>query len=240
MNASRPSSYDFSHDLATASTLVNEGQTLYQQENIKIYVGYLGGYDGMPEVEEWARQIALVEQLLIYTHWPAGNSSGIKDFKVDQPEQEFYDTHVLNWEQRRSLLPEVSAARWSDRFEGNEGYVVFRSSPSALDDQETPATAKNSNKSKMASFSTKGEVLNDECSVKITDKEILVEYESYDGGGLHQYRGKNSGDGHFKLTRVPKGGEATLHRFSPSSQILEGYWSEDGERGMWRIELAGE
>ncbi|MBP8645975.1 MAG: hypothetical protein KBH99_07640 [Syntrophobacteraceae bacterium] len=72
------------------------------------------------------------------------------------------------------------------------------------------------------------------CIVKITDDEILVEYEGDDG--LRQYVGKNSGDGHFELHTPDGEGQATLHQ-SPNSEVLEGSWIEAGERGMWRIEL---
>ncbi|TAM17846.1 MAG: hypothetical protein EPN62_19790 [Candidimonas sp.] len=74
---------------------------------------------------------------------------------------------------------------------------------------------------------------NDTCVVKITDDEILVEY---DDDGLVQYRGENDGNGHFVLTAPEVDGKASLHRF-PDSQTLEGSWVEGGYRGMWRIEL---
>ncbi|VVE71638.1 hypothetical protein PCA31118_03931 [Pandoraea captiosa] len=76
------------------------------------------------------------------------------------------------------------------------------------------------------------------CTVKIDDERIIVEYE--DGyGGTIQYLGENQRNGHFLLTSAQVKGRASLHRF-PDSSILEGSWIEEGERGMWRIELAGE
>ncbi len=72
------------------------------------------------------------------------------------------------------------------------------------------------------------------CVVKITDDEILVEY---DDDGLVQYRGPNDGSGHFVLTSEKVDGRASLHRF-PDSKFLEGSWIEGVYRGMWRIELA--
>ena len=71
------------------------------------------------------------------------------------------------------------------------------------------------------------------CVVKITDDEILVEY---DDEGLVQYRGSNDGQGHFLLAAPDVEGRASLHRF-PDANILEGSWVEGGYRGMWRIEL---
>ena len=71
------------------------------------------------------------------------------------------------------------------------------------------------------------------CVVKITDDEILVEY---DDEGLVQYRGSNDAGGHFLLAAPDVEGRASLHRF-PDADILEGSWVEAGYRGMWRIEL---
>jgi len=57
------------------------------------------------------------------------------------------------------------------------------------------------------------------CLVKMTENEILVEYE--DDDGLVQYQGKNQGNGHFELRAQSFDGRATLHMF-PGSTILEG------------------
>lgn len=72
------------------------------------------------------------------------------------------------------------------------------------------------------------------CIVKMTDDEILVEY---DDDGLVQYRGVNDGSGHFVLTAREVDGRASLHRF-PESEILEGSWVEGAVLGMWRVHLA--
>ena len=72
------------------------------------------------------------------------------------------------------------------------------------------------------------------CVVRIVDQEIVVEY---DDEGMVQYRGKNSGDGHFELTAPDVKGHAFLHMF-PGSNALEGSWVEGGQRGMWHITLA--
>lgn len=75
---------------------------------------------------------------------------------------------------------------------------------------------------------------NDDCVVKIENGSILVEYED---DGIVQYVGKEIGDGHFSLVCPEKSGKASLHMF-PESEILEGSWTEDGWRGMWKIKLA--
>ena len=72
------------------------------------------------------------------------------------------------------------------------------------------------------------------CAVKITETEILVEYEDE---GFKQYRGRNDGSGHFELRAPEIKGHASLHMF-PNSTILEGSWTEGTYRGMWKIRLA--
>ena len=72
------------------------------------------------------------------------------------------------------------------------------------------------------------------CTVRLSDSEILIEYHEE---GLVQYRGPNDGSGHFELRADAISGRATLHMF-PGSSRLEGSWVEEGERGMWRIEMA--
>lgn len=88
-------------------------------------------------------------------------------------------------------------------------------------------------KSTMTLFYYSGDAENIPCSVKIDDKTILVEYEN---DGTVQYKGRNDGSGHFELTSSEVHGRASLHRF-PKGEVLEGFWSEDGYRGMWRISL---
>lgn len=82
-------------------------------------------------------------------------------------------------------------------------------------------------------YSEDGAEENYPCVVKITNDEILVEY---DDEGLVQYRGANDASGHFLLVAPAVEGRASLHRF-PDADILEGSWVEAGYRGMWRIEL---
>ncbi|MBU0594257.1 MAG: hypothetical protein KKH74_11055 [Gammaproteobacteria bacterium] len=74
------------------------------------------------------------------------------------------------------------------------------------------------------------------CEVRINEEsgEIAISYESEDGYTV--YSGNESGDGHYVLECEEVQGRASLHRF-PSSSILEGYWEENGLKGMWRIEL---
>ncbi len=70
--------------------------------------------------------------------------------------------------------------------------------------------------------------------VRLSDQTIEVAYDDDDGAVC--YRGKNEGNGHFKLTAPERSGQASLHCF-PESHFMEGYWQEGESRGMWRIQL---
>jgi hypothetical protein len=76
---------------------------------------YLGRFFGgpTPKGPQWSQLIKLAERLLIQAHKPAENS--MKELGALEPE--LWHVHVLNWSQYRDLLPEVSGARWSNRFE---------------------------------------------------------------------------------------------------------------------------
>ena len=93
------------------------------------------------------------------------------------------------------------------------------------------------NNSKMTVYYPASGSSEHDCIVKIDGQEILVEYD--DDGTVRQYRGPNRGDGHFSLEMHGPGtsGKASLHMFEGST-FLEGYWTEDSYRGMWRIKLA--
>ena len=75
-------------------------------------------------------------------------------------------------------------------------------------------------------YETKGSVL-------IDGDRIVVDYVS---GETVVYKGEDLGHGHFELKGDGFDGRATLHQ-APGTLILEGYWSEEGARGMWRIHL---
>lgn len=70
--------------------------------------------------------------------------------------------------------------------------------------------------------------------VRIDENDIVVSYKDDDGHVV--YRGVNNGDGHYELAAPERDGHATLHQL-PGSDILEGFWIEGGERGMWAIFL---
>ena len=76
-----------------------------------------------------------------------------------------------------------------------------------------------------------------DAEVRISDGSIAVSYSDGEGNWT-TYSGKETGAGHYSLTSKTVNGKATLHRF-PRSKILEGWWTEDGYAGMWRLYLNG-
>jgi hypothetical protein len=72
------------------------------------------------------------------------------------------------------------------------------------------------------------------CQVRLDKGSIAVSYT--DDGVSVTYEGTEEGAGHFKLASPAPRGSATLHKFK-GAEVLEGWWSEDGHTGMWRIFL---
>jgi len=84
-------------------------------------------------------------------------------------------------------------------------------------------------------FYSDGDV-DDKCEVNISEEKIVLSYFDKDFNGYIIYSGEVVGDGHYKLECKEVNGKGTLHRF-PNGKRLEGFWVQDGEEGMWRIEL---
>ena len=85
----------------------------HDSQQLQIYVGRLFG-EPTPDSTKWNDYIDLAERLLIQAHQPALNS---QLELVSGRDLDLQHVHVLNWSQYRDLLPEVSGARWSSRFE---------------------------------------------------------------------------------------------------------------------------
>ncbi|MBW2622955.1 MAG: hypothetical protein JRD68_08615 [Deltaproteobacteria bacterium] len=79
-----------------------------------------------------------------------------------------------------------------------------------------------------------GADLNEECEIRIDNQKIVVSYK--DEEGMVVYKGNDTGCGHFELKCPERNGRATLHQ-TPQSKILEGFWTEGGEEGFWKITL---
>ncbi len=84
---------------------------------LEVHVGRLFGLT-TPDCDTWNRYIRLAELLLIHAHRPAWNSQ----MELKSLEPELRRVHVVNWQRYRSLMPEVSGARWSERFD----HIPFR------------------------------------------------------------------------------------------------------------------
>jgi hypothetical protein len=104
--------------------LSQEGWKAWQEGNgtVEVYLGRLSG-STTPDDQSWSDQISRVERLLIYSHLPAHNASGLNT----NNDPYVHELHVLNWGDRGYLLPEVSGARWSTRFAVIERYDAYGS-----------------------------------------------------------------------------------------------------------------
>lgn len=87
---------------------------------VEVYVGRLAG-SKTPDDDTWDRHIRLAERLLIYAHSPPMNTQ--KNLAKLEPELRFI--RILNWARHRDLLPEVSGARWTSRFDVIPDYRPF-------------------------------------------------------------------------------------------------------------------
>ncbi len=87
---------------------------------VSIYIGRLAG-ESTPNSNQWSKEIELAEKLLIYSHSPAFNSQSLNYI----PDKDLYGFHVLNWGNFRSLLPEVSGFRWTNKFDIMPNYNLY-------------------------------------------------------------------------------------------------------------------
>ena len=81
-------------------------------KQVSFYIGRLFGYTH-PDNDTWGYHIKLAERLLIHAHKPAQNTQK----ELAGLEKDLWFVHVVNWRHYRDLMPEVSGARWTERFE---------------------------------------------------------------------------------------------------------------------------
>lgn len=98
---------------------------------LSFYIGRFIGCEG--PTENWNRQIAWAEKLLIYAHQPALNSQK----ELGDMEPELQHVHVLNWGRHRSLLPEVSGVRWTNRCDEDAPWNTFYKAPVVNENPKT-------------------------------------------------------------------------------------------------------
>ena len=89
-------------------------------ERVEVYVGRLSG-SKTPDDDTWTKHIRLAERLLIYAHSPPMNNQ--KSLAALEAELRFI--RVLNWGKHRDLLPEVSGARWTSRYDDIPNYHAY-------------------------------------------------------------------------------------------------------------------
>jgi hypothetical protein len=87
---------------------------------VEVYIGRLAG-NQTPDDDTWDKHIRLAERLLIYSHSPTMNTQK----NLGKLDEDLHHVHILNWARHRDLLPEVSGARWSSRFNDMPDYHPF-------------------------------------------------------------------------------------------------------------------
>jgi len=92
------------------------------QGELSFFLGRLAG-STTPSDAEWGLQIAQVEGVLLVAHKPSYNAQSIKD--LGNMDNAIGHLHVLNWGSFGSLLPEVSAARWTQRLTDPPNYDLY-------------------------------------------------------------------------------------------------------------------
>ena len=90
-------------------------------DQLQAYVGRLSCGGLTPSDDLWHQQIQLTERLLIFAHSPTLNTQK----NLGSLSEDLRDVHVLNWGQHADLMPEVSGARWSDRFAEIPDYHAY-------------------------------------------------------------------------------------------------------------------
>ncbi|MEA2018871.1 MAG: hypothetical protein U9N59_10525 [Campylobacterota bacterium] len=106
-----------------ALRLSQEGWNLNEDfHNIKFYVGRLFDEYQPKSISQWYDMIDKAESMLIYAHKPARNSSNILNISKSQQKIEiFKNIRVLNYDNYRSLMPEISGELWVKGFDSYDG-----------------------------------------------------------------------------------------------------------------------
>ncbi len=95
-------------------------------KHIQFYVGRLFSEHQPSSEEIWDKMIDISERMLIFAHEPARNSSNILTITRNKTKlEEFKNIRIFNYDNYRSLMPEISGELWVKRFEDYDG--VFNS-----------------------------------------------------------------------------------------------------------------
>lgn len=96
-------------------------------KNVQIYVGRLFNKK-QPDDDEWNDLISKAEKLLIFSHWPAGNSSNINSLSRKKEELEtLKNIRIYNYDQHRDLMPEVSGKMYTEELVRFDKKHIFSS-----------------------------------------------------------------------------------------------------------------
>lgn len=77
------------------------------------------------------------------------------------------------------------------------------------------------------------------CIVVVEGDELELKYDQEDGS-FWSWKGSDQGCGHYLVyANSGRRGRAVLHHLR-STSYLNGYWAENGLKGMWRVELGSE
>lgn len=117
------------NDQTFSKRLKQEGWDYHHDSgNVMFYVGRLAG-PATPKNQDWADEIDKTEALLIHSHWPANNSKNIQTICFDQ----LRNLHILNWGDRRALMPEVSGHRMTDEYWNIPNYHCYGDEQNVLE-----------------------------------------------------------------------------------------------------------
>ena len=111
----------------TFSTRISQndwgGASENDPKNVQIYVGRLK-YDTMPTREQWSKDVANAERLLIHAHGPGYNSTNIA--APSESDLDIQNARVLNIGAVRALHREVSGLMWTKAHERFRDFVRYR------------------------------------------------------------------------------------------------------------------
>jgi hypothetical protein len=91
--------------------------------NVEVYVGRLK-YEISPTREQWSRDVANAERLLIHAHGPGYNSTNIG--RPNESDPEIRNSRILNTGAVRALHREVSSLMWTSEYDRFRGFVRYR------------------------------------------------------------------------------------------------------------------
>jgi hypothetical protein len=96
------------------------------KKQVQIYVGRLFDKEKF-ENKLWENYVSLAEQLLIFSHWPAGNSSNINSLsqKKEMLEQ-FKNVRIYNYDDCRNIMPEISGKLYIEDLDFDEDHVFSK------------------------------------------------------------------------------------------------------------------